>query len=106
MDTILLYDNVVKLLLKNLLMSIAGILALGFILYLTPILAENLTGNKTDTTGFSQNNSIRNLENPVLKIENNPLANLSNPLENLTNPLENLSNPLENLTNPLENLTK
>jgi len=50
-----------------------------------------MTGNKTDTTGFSQNNSIRNLENPGLKMERNPLANLSNPLDNLTNPLANLS---------------
>ena len=93
------------LVLKNLLMAF-GILALGFVLCLTPISAQNLAGNKTDTTGFSQNNSIRNLENPALKIEQNPLANLSNPLENLTNPLANLSNPLENLTNPLANLTK
>jgi len=79
------------LLLKNLIMVIAGILALGFFLHLTPISAQNLGGNKTDTTGFSQNNSIRNLENPALKIEKNPLANLSNPLENLTNPLANLT---------------
>jgi hypothetical protein len=79
------------LLLKNLFMVIAGILALGFFLHLTPISAQNLGGNKTDTTGFSQNNSIRNLENPALKIEKNPLANLSNPLENLTNPLANLT---------------
>jgi hypothetical protein len=106
MDAILLYDIVVMMVLKNLLMAIAGILAIGFVLYLTPISAQNLAGNKTDTTGFSQNNSIRNLENPALKIEKNPLANLSNPLENLTNPLANLSNPLENLTNPLANLTK
>ena len=79
------------LLLKNLFIVIAGILALGFFLHLTPISAQNLGGNKTDTTGFSQNNSIRNLENPALKIEKNPLANLSNPLENLTNPLANLT---------------
>ena len=79
------------LLLRNLFMVIAGILALGFFLHLTPISAQNLGGNKTDTTGFSQNNSIRNLENPALKIEKNPLANLSNPLENLTNPLANLT---------------
>ena len=79
------------LILKNLIMVIAGILALGFFLHLTPISAQNLGGNKTDTTGFSQNNSIRNLENPALKIEKNPLANLSNPLENLTNPLANLT---------------
>jgi hypothetical protein len=79
------------LLLKNLLKTIAGILAFGFVLYLIPISAQNLTDNRTDTTGFSQNNSIRNLENPVLKMEKNPLANLSNPLENLSNPLANLS---------------
>ncbi len=91
---------------NNLLIVIAVILAFGFSLCLTPMSAQNLTSNKTDTTGFSQNNSIRNLENPALKIEKNPLANLSNPLANLTNPLTNLSNPLANLTNPLANLTK
>jgi hypothetical protein len=64
---------------------------LVFFLNLIPISAQNLTDNKTDTTGFSQNNSIRNLENPALKMEKNPLTNLSNPLENLTNPLANLS---------------
>lgn len=79
------------LLLINLLMTIGAILALGFVLYLIPISAQNLTENRTDTTGFSQNNSIRNLENPVLKMENNPLANLSNPLENLSNPLANVT---------------
>ena len=79
------------LLLKYLLMTIAGILALDFVLCLTPISAQNISDNRTDTTGFSQNNSIRNLENPVLKMEKNPLANLSNPLENLSNPLANLS---------------
>jgi len=84
--------------LNNLLIVIVGILALGFSLYLTPISAQNLTSNKTDTTGFSQNNSIRNLENPALKIEKNPLANLTNPLANLSNPLANLTNPLANLT--------
>ena len=62
----------VMLLLKNLLMTIAAILALGFVLYLIPMSAQNLTDNRTDTTGFSQNNSIRNLENPVLKMEKNP----------------------------------
>ena len=79
------------LLLINLLMTIAAILVLGFVLYLIPIPAQNLTENRTDTTGFSQNNSIRNLENPVLKMEKNPLANLSNPLENLSNPLANVT---------------
>lgn len=72
-------------------MTIAAILTLGFVLYLIPISAQNLTDNRTDTTGFSQNNSIRNLENPVLKMEKNPLANLSNPLENLSNPLANVT---------------
>jgi hypothetical protein len=72
-------------------MVATGFLILGFFLYLIPIFAQNMTGNKTDTTGFSQNNSIRNLENPGLKMERNPLANLSNPLDNLTNPLANLS---------------
>jgi hypothetical protein len=72
-------------------MTIGAILALGFVLYLIPISAQNLTENRTDTTGFSLNNSIRNLENPVLKMENNPLANLSNPLENLSNPLANVT---------------
>lgn len=81
---------VVKLLLENLLM-VACFLLLAFFLNLIPISAQNITDNKTDTTGFSQNNSIRNLENPALKVEKNPLANLSNPLENLTNPLANLS---------------
>ena len=73
-------------------------LVAGLFLYLTPIWAQNVSDNRTDTTGFSQNNSIRNLENPALKIEKNPLANLSNPLANLSNPLANLSNPLANLT--------
>ena len=72
-------------------MVATGFLILGFFLYLIPIFAQNMTGNKTDTTGFSQNNYIRNLENPGLKMERNPLANLSNPLDNLTNPLANLS---------------
>ncbi|HEX7274534.1 MAG TPA: hypothetical protein VF248_02875 [Nitrososphaeraceae archaeon] len=76
---------------KNLLMTIAGILLLSFVLNLIPISAQNTSDNRTDTTGFAQNNSIRNLENPVLKMEKNPLANLSNPLENLSNPLENLT---------------
>jgi hypothetical protein len=93
-------------LLKKLLLIVAGLLSICFHAYLVPILAQNITDNRTDNTGFSQNNSIRNLENPVLKMEKNPLANLSNPLENLTNPLANLSNPLENLTNPLANLSK
>ncbi|MDW0169758.1 MAG: hypothetical protein QOA14_10950 [Nitrososphaeraceae archaeon] len=75
---------------KSLLMVATGFL-LAFFLNLIPISAQNITDNKTDTTGFSQNNSIRNLENPALKVEKNPLANLSNPLENLTNPLANLS---------------
>jgi hypothetical protein len=79
------------LLLKNLLMTIAGILALSFVIFLAPISAQNLSDNRTDTTGFAQNNSIRNLENPVLKMEKNPLANLSNPLENLSNPLANVT---------------
>ena len=72
-------------------MTIAGNLALSFILYLMPISAQNFSNNRTDTTGFSQNTSIRNLENPVLKMEKNPLANLSNPLENLSNPLANVT---------------
>jgi len=72
-------------------MVATGFLILGFFLYLIPIFAQNMTDNKTDTTGFSQNNSIRNLENPGLKMEKNPLANLSNQLDNLTNPLANLS---------------
>ncbi|MDW0216697.1 MAG: hypothetical protein QOA56_09460 [Nitrososphaeraceae archaeon] len=75
---------------KSLLMVATGFL-LAFFLNLIPISAQNITDNKTDTKGFSQNNSIRNLENPALKVEKNPLANLSNPLENLTNPLANLS---------------
>jgi hypothetical protein len=79
------------LLLKYLLMAIAAILALVFAINIIPIWAQNLNDNRTDTTGFSQNNSIRNLENPVLKMEKNPLANLSNPLENLSNPLENIT---------------
>jgi hypothetical protein len=93
-------------LLKNLLLIVTGLLTICCYVYQVPILAQNVTDNGTDNTGFSQNNSIRNLENPVLKMEKNPLANLSNPLENLTNPLANLSNPLENLTNPLANLSK
>ncbi|MDW0300634.1 MAG: hypothetical protein QN649_08315, partial [Nitrososphaeraceae archaeon] len=64
---------------KSLLMVATGFL-LAFFLNLIPISAQNITDNKTDTTGFSQNNSIRNLENPALKVEKNPLANLSNPL--------------------------
>jgi hypothetical protein len=49
------------------------------------------TTNGSGITGFSQNNSIRNLTNPLLKMEGNPLANLSNPLANLPNPLHNLT---------------
>ena len=93
-------------LLKNLLTIVTCLFILSFYLYLVPILAQNITDNRTDTTGFGQNNSIRNLKNPALKMEENPLANLSNPIENLTNPLVNLSNPIENLTNPLVNLSK
>lgn len=72
-------------------MVATGFLLLAFFLNIIAISAQNITYNKTDSTGFSQNNSIRNLENPALKVEKNPLANLSNPLENLTNPLANLS---------------
>jgi hypothetical protein len=68
-------------------------------------LEYNASTNASEITGFSQNNSIRNLTNPVLKMERNPLANLSNPLANLSNPLDNLSNPLSNLSNPLANLS-
>ena len=64
----------------------------------------NTSSNQTGITGFSQNNSIRNLTNPVLKMERNPLANLSNPLANLSNPMSNLSGPLANLSNSLTNL--
>jgi hypothetical protein len=42
----------------------------------------------SDSTGFSMNNSIRNLTNPILKLEPNPLANLSNPL---ASPLTNIT---------------
>jgi len=65
----------------------------------------NTSSNQSGITGFTQNNSIRNLTNPVLKMERNPLANMSNPLANLSDPLANLSNPLPNLPNPLDNLT-
>ena len=67
---------------------------------------DNASNNGSGITGFTQNNSIRNLTNPVLKMERNPLANLSNPLANLSNPLDNLSNPLSNLSDPLSNLSK
>ena len=91
---------------KNPLIIIAITLAVVFFLYLTPIYAQDLIANRTDTTGFSENNSIRNLQNPVLKMEENPLANMSNPIENLSNPLINMSNPIENLSNPIANITK
>lgn len=68
-------------------------------------LEYNSSTNASGITGFSENNSIRNLTNPVLKMERNPLANLSNPLANLSNPLANISNPLTDLPNPLDNLT-
>jgi hypothetical protein len=68
-------------------------------------LSDTTSSNTSGITGFSQNNSIRNLTNPVLKMERNPVANLSNPLANLSNPLANLSNPLANLSNPLANIT-
>ena len=66
---------------------------------------DNAGTNGSGITGFTQNNSIRNLTNPLLKMERNPLANLSNPLANLSDPLDNLSNPLSNLSNPLANLS-
>jgi hypothetical protein len=60
------------------------IILISFIAYPFSTLAtKNYT---SDSTGFSMNNSIRNLTNPILKIEPNPLANLTNPLAvHLTN---------------------
>jgi hypothetical protein len=89
---------------------LTGTLSCFLVIYLisnsVSALEHNASTNASGITGFSQNNSIRNLTNPVLKMEKNPLANLSNPLANLSNPLDNLSNPLSNLSNPLANLSK
>src|SRR6476659_11073097 len=81
------------------------LLVLLFISTSARAISDNTSSNTSGITGFSQNNSIRNLTNPVLKMERNPVANLSNPLANLSNPLANLSNPLANLSNPLANIT-
>jgi hypothetical protein len=79
-----------------------GILSCLFVTYIISnsvlALEYNASTNASEITGFSQNNSIRNLTNPVLKMERNPLANLSNPLANLSNPLDNLSKPLSNFS--------
>ena len=78
-------------LLRHLVIAIFGLLVLGFLLNLIPIMAQNVVHNETDDTGFAKNNSMRDLKNPGLTMEKNPLANLSNPLANLTNPLQNLT---------------
>jgi hypothetical protein len=85
--------------------TVTLLLVLLFISNSAHALGDNTSSNTSGITGFSQNNSIRNLTNPVLKMERNPVANLSNPLANLSNPLANLSNPLANLSNPLANIT-
>src|SRR5580765_3514 len=91
------------------LLTFTGILSLIIVTYCfsnsVSAMGYNTSSNQTGITGFSQNDSIRNLTNPVLKMERNPLANLSNPLANLSNPLANLSNPLANLSNPMSNLS-
>jgi hypothetical protein len=85
--------------------TLSCLLVMYFIFNSVSASEYNASTNASGITGFSQNNSIRNLTNPVLKMERNPLANLSNPLANLSNPLDNLSNPLSNLSNPLANLS-
>lgn len=87
----LLYDKVVRRLVRHLLTTIFGLLILGFLINLVPSMAENVIHNKTYDMGFAKNNTMRDLKNPALTIEKNPLANLSNPLTNLTNPLQNLT---------------
>ena len=76
-------------------LTCAGILSCLIVMYFisnsVSALEYNDSTNASGITGFSQNNSIRNLTNPVLKMERNPLANLSNPLANLPNPLHNLT---------------
>ena len=49
---------------------------------------SNQTGtNNPGITGFSANNSMRNMTNPMFLMKRNPLGNLSNPLANMRNPL-------------------
>ena len=89
-------------------LTFTGILSFILVMYCVSnsvsAMGYNTSSNQSGITGFSQNNSIRNLTNPVLKMERNPLANLSNPLANLSNPMSNLSGPLANLSNSLTNL--
>ena|SRR4029079_540677 len=90
-------------------LTFTGVLSFILVMYCisnsVSAIGYNTSSNQSGITGFTQNNSIRNLTNPVLKMERNPLANMSNPLANLSDPLANLSNPLPNLPNPLDNLT-
>jgi hypothetical protein len=62
------------------------IVLISFIAY--PFSAFATKNYTSGSTGFSMNNSIRNLTNPIIKIEPNPLANLSNPQ---ANPLTNIT---------------
>lgn len=78
--------------------AIFGLLVLGFLINVIPIMAQNVIHNGSYDMGFAKNNSMRDLKNPGLTMEKNPLANLSNPLTNLSNPLANLTNSLQNLT--------
>jgi hypothetical protein len=78
-------------LLRHVFTAGVSLLFFSFFLNLIPIMAQNVTHNVTDYTGFAKNNSMRDLKNPALTIEKNPLANLSNPLENLKNPIQNLT---------------
>ncbi len=78
-------------LLRHLLIAIFGLLVLGFLITLIPIMAQNVIHNGSYDMGFAKNNSIRDLKNPALTLDKNPLANLSNPLANLTNPLQNVT---------------
>ena len=50
--------------------------------------------NTSGISGFSPQNSMRNMTNPMFLVKKNPLSNLSNPLANMTNPLANMKNPL------------
>jgi hypothetical protein len=43
--------------------------------------------NTSGISGFSPQNSMRNMTNPMFLMKKNPLSNLSNPLANMKNPL-------------------
>lgn len=70
---------------------IIGMFAVMFIVLISFIVypfSAFATKNYTSDSGFSLNDSVRNLSNSILKIEPNALDNLSNPL---ANPLTNVT---------------